>query len=108
MIDNFVVFIPFGLLLGINFKQTDIWRKLVLIFGFSLVAEIIQFVLAIGATDITDVIANTLGGLAGLMLYDATSKYVDQKKLDLFVVLIGMALLVILILFRVLVLRVRY
>lgn len=106
--DNLIVFIPFGLLLGVNFAQISFWRKLAFIFSFSLVAEIIQFVLAIGATDITDVIANTLGGLLGLVLYDVASRYVDQKKLNQLIVVVGIILLIALILFRTLVLRVRY
>ena len=35
-------------------------------FAFSLAVEIIQFALAIGVTDITDIITNTLGGFIGL------------------------------------------
>lgn len=108
MIDNFVVFIPFGLLLGVNLKQTGFWRKLAFIFSFSIAVEMLQFVLAIGTTDITDVITNTLGGLLGLILYDFSKKYVDNEKLDRFIVVTGMILLILLILFRVLVIRVRY
>lgn len=108
MIDNFVVFIPFGLLLGVNFKRISFWRKLAFVFIFSLAAEVIQFVLAIGTTDITDVITNTFGGLLGLMLYDVGKRYVDNAKLDRFVTVVGMVLLVALILLRVLVFRVRY
>ena len=108
MIDNLVVFIPFGLLLGVVFKQTGFWQKLAFIFTFSIGVEIIQFVLAIGRTDITDVITNTLGGLVGLSLYRLGSKYIDPKKLDWFIVVAGAILLIALILLRVLVLRVRY
>jgi len=108
MIDNFVVFIPFGLLLGVVLKQTDMWRKLAGIFAFSFAAEVIQFVFAIGRTDITDVIMNTFGGLAGLALYKLGGRYIDSKKLDWFIVTAGGFLLVLLILLRVFVLRVRY
>jgi glycopeptide antibiotics resistance protein len=108
MIDNFVIFIPFGLLLGVNLKQATVWRKLAFVFCFSLAVETLQFVLAIGITDITDVITNTLGGFMGLMLYDLSNKYVDSEKQDRFIVVVGMILLIALVLFRVLVLRVRY
>lgn len=108
MVDNFAVFIPFGLLLGVVFKQTSFWQKLGFIFTFSVGVEVIQFVLAIGRTDITDVITNTLGGLAGLTLYGLSSKYIDSKKLDWVIVVGGAILLVALILVRVFVLRVRY
>jgi glycopeptide antibiotics resistance protein len=69
---NFVVFIPFGLLLSVNLKRTSFWRMLASVFIFSLAVETIQFVFAIGVTDITDVITNTPGGLVGLAL-DALS-----------------------------------
>ena len=108
MIDNLVVFIPFGLLLSANFKQATRWRKLTFIFIFSLSAEVIQFALAIGTTDINDVIANTLGGLIGLTLYDVMKRYIDDKKLDQFIVVTGTALLILVMLLRVLVFRVKY
>ena len=108
MIDNLAVFIPFGLLLGVVFKQTSLLRKLTFIFIFSFAVEIIQFVLAIGRTDITDIITNTLGGLIGLALYRLGNKYIDDRKLDWFIVVAGGILLIALILVRVLFLRVRY
>ena len=108
MIDNIIVFIPFGLLLSVNLKQTGFWEKLFYIFTFSLAAEVIQFVLAIGTTDITDVIANTFGGLLGLTFYKLTKKYIDSKKIDLVITVIGTVLLLSLVLLRVLFLRVRY
>jgi glycopeptide antibiotics resistance protein len=89
LIYNFAVFIPFGLFLSVNFKRTSFWQKLAFIFIFSLSAEIIQLVFAIGAADITDVISNTSGGLLGLVLYDLTNKYVDNEKLDRLIVIAG-------------------
>ena len=86
MADNVLVFIPFGLLLGVNFKRLDLWRKLLVVFVFSLTAEAIQYILAIGASDITDVITNTFGGTLGLMAYDLGSKHIRQESLDRFIV----------------------
>jgi glycopeptide antibiotics resistance protein len=108
MIDNFVVFVPFGLLLGVNFKQVNMWRKLAIICAVSVAFEILQYVLAIGTTDITDVITNTLGGFIGLLLYDLGKKYIDDQKLNRFIVVTGAVLLILLLLFRFFVIRVRY
>jgi glycopeptide antibiotics resistance protein len=108
MVDNLVVFIPFGLLLGVVFKQTSFLRKLASIFIFSVAAEILQYIFAIGNTDTTDIIANTLGGLIGLALYSLGNKYIDAKKLDGFIVVAGAILLTTLILLRVFALKVRY
>ncbi|WP_201394247.1 VanZ family protein [Ktedonobacter sp. SOSP1-52] len=108
IIYNFVVFIPFGLLLSVNLKRANIWRRLALVCIFSLAAEMIQFVLAIGATDITDVITNTTGGFLGLILYDLSNKYVDNEKRDRFIVVAGTILLILFILLRFLFFKVRY
>ena len=44
-------------------------RKLLAVVALSVTYEVLQYVLAIGASDITDVITNTLGGAAGLLLF---------------------------------------
>jgi glycopeptide antibiotics resistance protein len=108
MIANVVVFIPLGLLLSVNFKRTHFWRKFIYVLCLSLTVEIIQFVLAIGITDITDVITNTLGGFLGLALYNLGKAHADEEKLDGFIVVVGAVLVVLFILLRFFVLKVRY
>lgn len=95
---NVVIFIPFGLLLSVNFKRANFWQKLTCVLIFSLAIEITQFVLMIGVSDITDIITNTLGGFLGLALYDLSKKYADNKKLDRFIVVAGTILLIVFIL----------
>jgi glycopeptide antibiotics resistance protein len=108
MIDNLTAFIPLGLLLGVNLKQVSFWRKVAWVFGFSFVLETLQYELAIGATDINDVIMNTAGGFFGLALYAVNSKYLDNKKLDQCVTAVIAVLLALVLLFRFLILHVRY
>lgn len=74
MILNVVIFVPLGIYAGILFKRWDIWKNLFLFFLTSLICEVSQFILAIGAFDITDIINNTLGGLIGLMIYKGIEK----------------------------------
>jgi glycopeptide antibiotics resistance protein len=93
IVDNVLVFIPFGVMLGINFKRFNLWSKLLVVLLASIGAETIQYIFAIGATDITDVITNTLGGLLGLIGYDLSSKHFDQERLDRFIVIAGSGLL---------------
>jgi glycopeptide antibiotics resistance protein len=100
MIYNCIFFIPFGLLLGVNFKKIRFLQKLSFIMVFSVTVEIIQFIFAIGATDITDVITNTLGGLIGLALYALCNKYINSEKLDRVINIIGAVLFVLFILAR--------
>jgi glycopeptide antibiotics resistance protein len=92
MILNCMFFIPFGLLLNVNFKKAGFLPKLTFILAFSLTAELIQYIFAIGATDITDVITNTLGGFLGLKLYDLSNKYINNEKLDRVIISVGMLL----------------
>jgi glycopeptide antibiotics resistance protein len=108
LISNVVVFLPLGVLLGVVLTRLAWWWKLAVAFLVSVALETTQYVLAIGTTDITDVITNTLGALVGLVLYDVAARYVAREKLDRVVVVAGTVLLVAGVLLRVLVLRVKY
>ncbi len=108
MIDNVVIFIPFGLFFSVNFKKARFLPKLAIILSFSIACELIQFILAIGATDILDVITNTLGGFLGLELYNLLNKFVSNKKLDRVIIFVGILFLIVLIYYRFNVLRLRY
>lgn len=96
---NLVAFIPYGLLLCVNVKRANPRRKLALIFGSSLAVEVLQFLGAIGISDITDVITNTLGGLLGLLLYAVGEHYAGADKVDRFIVITGTVVLVVFALF---------
>jgi glycopeptide antibiotics resistance protein len=108
MIANILAFIPFGLMLSVNFKQVAFRYKLVVILAFSLVLEIIQFAAAIGVADITDIIMNTLGGLIGLAGYAAVSKHTDDRYLDLCILVAGTLILLTILYLRIFVFIVRY
>lgn len=102
---NGVVFVPFGLLLGLNLKRAIFWQRLAVVFVFSLAVEIIQLIFAMGTADTTDVITNTLGGFVGLLLYHVGDKNADSEQLDRFIVVAGTTLLLLFVLVRVFVLR---
>ena len=107
-VSNFVTFIPFGILLGLNFKKVPLWRLLIVVFVFSVAVEALQFILAIGTTDVTDVVTNTFGGLVGIVLYRLANKIVKAEILDRIIIAVGLTLFVAFILLRLLVFRVRY
>ena len=46
----------------------------------SLILEISQYILAVGRTDVTDLITNTCGGMAGVGLYWLSVKVFRNKK----------------------------
>ena len=108
MISNFVVFIPFGLMLGVNFKQAAFKYKLAMILTFSIAVEIIQFTLAMGVADITDVITNTLGGFVGLAVYDAVSGQTGDRRLDRYILVAGTLILMAILYLRIFVFIVRH
>ena len=68
VISNVVLFIPFGLYLGLLLPSRPWWKTAGIFAGASLALEGTQYVLAVGSSDITDVIVNTVGGLTGLAL----------------------------------------
>ena len=108
MIANLVAFIPFGVMLGVNFNHVA-WRcNIAVIFAFSVVVEIIQYCFAIGATDVTDIIMNTLGGSLGLAGYVAVSKHADDRFLNRCILVAGTLILVTILYLRIFVFIVRY
>lgn len=64
---NLVLFIPFGMYLEYLFKNKRI-SNIVIIILTSLCYEVLQYILHIGVSDITDIIMNTLGGVIGMIL----------------------------------------
>ncbi|MDR0862534.1 MAG: VanZ family protein [Oscillospiraceae bacterium] len=66
---NVLAFIPTGLYLHMLKPDWSFARKALPCFGLSLLFEVAQFVFAIGASDITDVIGNTLGGVIGIGVF---------------------------------------
>ena len=101
-LSNFVTFIPFGLLLEVNVKKAPWWRLAPVVLVFSVTVEALQFVLAIGTSDATDVATNTLGGLTGLLLYRLADRGMRTEALDRVIAATGVALFVTFVLLRLL------
>ncbi|WP_243077192.1 VanZ family protein [Microbacterium sp. SS28] len=68
VVANLLLFVPFGLYLGLLAPTWRWWKAAAVIAATSLALEAAQFVLAVGSTDVTDVIVNTAGGVVGLWL----------------------------------------
>lgn len=67
VLNNVAIFIPLGIycrMLGINVKKT-----ILLALCLSLAFELTQYIIGIGATDITDAITNTAGAAIGSGIY---------------------------------------
>lgn len=68
LLGNIVIFIPLGLYLTLLNSKKEIWRNTLWVAAASAAAEVLQFTFLLGVGDIDDVILNTLGGLAGVLL----------------------------------------
>ena len=70
MIGNAAMFIPSGIVLPIVYKRLDTFVKVILAgAGTSFCIEIIQIPFSVRATDIDDLILNTIGVIVGYGIY---------------------------------------
>lgn len=65
---NLLLFVPFGVYLSLVAPAWALWKRLAAIAGASALIEALQLVLIVGSADVTDVVVNTAGGLAGIAL----------------------------------------
>ena len=80
VIGNVAMFIPSGIVLPIIYKRLDSFIKVILAGGgISLCIEIIQLPFSVRATDIDDLILNTIGVIVGYGIY-ALIRYVRRIK----------------------------
>ena len=63
---NVAIFVPFGIYVCMLKEEWSFIKKVIPIFITSLAFETLQYIFALGASDITDLIGNTLGGIIGL------------------------------------------
>ena len=100
IIMNVVIFVPLGIYAGILFKRWTFGKNLFFFFLISLIVEALQFILRVGAFDITDTITNTLGGIIGLMIFKAIEKvFKNSVKAQKFINIIAVMGTVLMILF---------
>lgn len=70
MLGNIVVFIPLGIMLPLISKRlAGVVKGVLFSAGLSAVIEVMQYILAVGVTDIDDLILNIFGGFLGSVLF---------------------------------------
>ena len=104
IINNIIVFIPVGIYVCMLKKDWSILKKISVGFFISLGIEVLQFVLAIGATDITDLIGNTFGGIIGIGVFYLFSKVFKNKTNKIINILASIATILLIALISILVL----
>lgn len=66
---NVVAFVPLGAYLPLLRRRTGLWTNLLIVVYASVAVEIVQGTFGVGASDVDDVILNTLGGLVGILFF---------------------------------------
>ena len=79
---NVLVFIPAGFYFAAFNKKKAVWG-IVLCALLSLGFEVTQWIFALGASDITDLITNTVGGALGTLLYIILGKVLKGKEIKI-------------------------
>ena len=83
VIENVLLFIPYGFLYRWNFRQTGtVWRCLLLGVVTSLGIELMQLVTARGYFQIDDILTNTIGALFGGILFWVVERLLSLKRKD--------------------------
>lgn len=100
---NILVFVPFGVYISMLKTEWRFFQKVLPVFCVSLAYEVLQFIFGIGASDITDLLGNTLGGIIGILLFgllskvwkDTTIKIINRlASIGTFVVILLMGILI--------------
>lgn len=70
MIENVLLFVPFGVLLPITFPQSRSWKVVLKSAALcSILIEVLQYVFQCGKTEVDDCILNCLGAMLGYGVY---------------------------------------
>lgn len=76
---NILVFMPFGLYISMLTPKRAFAARVCLALLCSALFEVLQYALAIGRSDITDLLLNTLGGVAGMAVFSLLSRLFGKK-----------------------------
>lgn len=83
---NVILFVPLGIYFGLLFKGSKTYKSIIYMAGISFFFELFQYICAIGASDVTDIITNTLGGVMGILVYYIIKKiFKEDRKVKNFV-----------------------
>lgn len=83
MLYNVLVFVPLGMYVSIFRPDWAFWKKALPCFAVSLLFETLQFAFALGVSDVTDLITNTLGGVAGVLLYTLLRRLFREHSISI-------------------------
>lgn len=80
---NVIIFMPFGFFMPMASKRRNFFAATFYSFGLSLGVETFQLISKVGSFDVDDLLLNTIGGMAGYIIYvmccAIRRKYVHKK-----------------------------
>ncbi|MEL4105787.1 VanZ family protein [Oscillospiraceae bacterium WX1] len=68
IIINILIFIPMGIYISMLKPKWPFFKKVLPVIALTFTFELIQFIFAMGRTDVTDILGNTLGGIIGIAM----------------------------------------
>jgi len=81
LLANLLLFVPFGLALGLRFPTVARVRLVLVCLALSLLVEGIQLLWSVGrSADVTDLLMNTVGGFLGLLAAQAIVGAVRRRR----------------------------
>lgn len=83
IIGNILVFIPLGIYICMLKSKWSFVKKSLPIIGLTIAFEVIQYIFAIGRTDITDILGNALGGVIGIGIFALLFKIFKNRTIKL-------------------------
>lgn len=81
IVNNVIIFVPFGIYMKMLKIDWTFFKNILAFFCVSLLFEIVQYAFAIGRSDVTDIIENTLGGCIGIFAYNIF-KWIFKEKVN--------------------------
>lgn len=80
VLENIAIFTPLGIYLCMLKHEPRFFIKMMFILGTSLALEVLQYIFAIGRSDITDLLTNTCGGILGIVIYLVLAKLFRSRN----------------------------
>lgn len=81
LLANLLLFVPFGIALGLRFPTVPRGRLVLVCLALSLLVEGIQLLWSVGrSADVTDLLTNTAGGFLGLLAAQAIVGVVRRRR----------------------------
>jgi glycopeptide antibiotics resistance protein len=110
---NVVILVPLGIYAEVLFKRSAFGNKLLFFLLLSFLVEGLQYILKIGAFDVTDIVTNTSGGIIGLMMVKAidkvfTNRFKTQKFINIIAAIATLLMILLFALLKMNMLPIRY